>query len=96
MRAIAVVALLAVVATVGALADSRRLHHLTARDDSLFSTAKSVLELSTDKLDSFTSGSDKCPWIVLYYDSDCGHCRSFAPHYSGIAAKRNGLLWVLF
>lgn len=55
---------------------------------SLFTNSHSVIDLDRSRL-SFVSpeASDSCPWVVLFYDSMCGHCREFAGPFSKFAEK---------
>lgn len=46
---------------------------------SLFEDDPNVIDLNNAALRMAHAEANKCPWLVLFYDSMCGHCRAFAP-----------------
>ena len=55
--------------------------------ESLFATADGVADMGNSSvLDRYPStGPAGCVWLVLHYDSTCGHCRNFAPKFANFS-----------
>ena len=60
--------------------------------ESLFSDSQHVADLDSVNLRRVHAEATRCPWIILFYHSDCGHCRAMAPHYAAFAARNNAPL----
>ena len=54
---------------------------------SLFTDSRCVVDLDRSRLTFVTPAADACPWVVLFYDSMCGHCREFAGPFAQLAEK---------
>jgi thiol-disulfide isomerase/thioredoxin len=62
-----------------------------ALEKSLYEGCSNVVDLADDSLAGVHPGSELCPWIIIFYDSTCGHCRSTAPHLSKFAVQAAGV-----
>ena len=52
---------------------------------SLFEEAANVVDLASSNVLFSDPSTEVCPWVILLYDSMCGHCRDFAPLFAAAA-----------
>ncbi|PBJ80591.1 quiescin sulfhydryl oxidase (QSOX) [Trypanosoma cruzi cruzi] len=53
---------------------------------SLYTDEVAVVDLSGTKWESIHPSAPFCPWLVVFYNDGCGHCRAIAPSYCEFAA----------
>lgn len=55
---------------------------------SLYCDTASIIDLhGSARLSLVTPAADNCPWVVLFYDSMCGHCRTFSAPFTELAVQ---------
>lgn len=56
------------------------------RPHTLFEDTAYVVDLtSMSQLASSHPMGLRCPWVIMFYSHECGHCRAAAPHYASFA-----------
>ncbi|PWV13805.1 hypothetical protein C3747_41g91 [Trypanosoma cruzi] len=66
------------------LADGQVVDPVLSR--SLYTDDVAVVDLSGTKWESIHPSAPFCPWLVVFYNDGCGHCRAIAQSYRELAA----------